>query len=248
LPETAQGAAGFPNATGRYFVARLRVGDIEIDGQNITMGGRRMTTGTRVETTLAPRPEAALAPPRQEPSSLARRGPEDELAALERLPGSPRTLVAGGLAMMLLGVVAAIFAGSPSLAVIFASGGFLLPMGAGVAGLGVFKTRLTRRRRSRDAARIEAEMQPEIERVRATLSEGPIGPTVEEIAQRVSLPQGKVVRALAWLRERGEVLEELNTETGEWFYCLAPPLERRAKDLDSRLEALEAVEERSFRR
>lgn len=212
-------------------VARLRVGDIEINGREVRIGGQVMTSGSSE-------------PPRAAPAALAVRSRQELAPAPTRprtapkVPLSPGLMTGTGLSLSAMGAVATALFESP-----FFHGGFFLPVGMGLVALGV----LTRRQRREEAEaarrREEAALAPELERVRALLSTPDATFTLEELIARLGLAQPTAVRALVRLRDTGEIEEELNTDTGEWFYRQTPKLpERRSLDLDSQLAELEATE------
>jgi hypothetical protein len=67
--------------------------------------------------------------------------------------------------------------------------------------------------------------------------------SLSRIAERSGLPLAVTVRALAALRERGGLHEDLNVDSGEWHYSLvrkagvaAPPAQKSLDDLLSELE------------
>jgi hypothetical protein len=225
-------------------VARLRVGDIEIDGNQVRIGGREMTPAQPADkapvhpgstalvrssgTALASRQSTSLAPKPETPQTLA------------RLPGSDGLWMGGGLALAVLGLCAFVLGGSFDIVSYFFHGGILIPMGLGLAYMGYLKRVGHRTLQAEAQARDDAELGEPMQRIRGLLEAPPERePTIEKVAARLGLPEATVVRALVRLRDRGEVKEELGLDTGEWFYVLVPPGEEGPRDLDARLAKLE---------
>jgi hypothetical protein len=224
-------------------MSRLRVGDIEIDGSNITIGGVPQiptqptapipgppSTGPGVAMIVRPAATPAATSP-----GATRPAAAESLDGLANLPIGHRLLVGagGGLAAaaVTLLVVTQAVAGMP-----------LLFSGLGAIIVGLLKKRAVGRRAAARAREQELELGGHAERLRPLLCEGKIGKTeqtIEWITARSGLPEGTVVRTLAFMRDRQEVAEELNTETGEWYYAPALSLPAASLALDERLAALE---------
>lgn len=225
-------------------MSRLRVGDIEIDGSNITIGGvpqipTAPSPGTgvamTVTTTTTPTTPVTTALTTTTPGALApagaRRAPEG-LDALAQFPIGHRLLMgAGG------GVAAAAATLLATTEVVAAVP--LLFSGIGGIVVGILKRRALRRQAAARAQADERELGEHAARLRPLLSEARPEQTVEWIVERTKLSEATVVRTLAFMRDRHEVTEELNTETGEWYYGSALSLPAASLHLDERLAALD---------
>lgn len=253
-------------------MARLRVGDIEIDGANISIGGvpqvpvtappagGAAADGTPMETTTTvashrgatvvtthSRPAAPTALARAPSTALARTAPGTALArdvdrpggdgldGLAALPVSERLLVGGGLALAAGGAAILAFT-------VLAFAMMMVLSGAGAVTLGLLKGHAVRRRAARQAAAAERELAVHADALRPLLGEARPEQTVEWIAAKAALPAPTVVRALAFMRDRGEVVEELCTDSGEWYYGLVPALPGPALALDERLALIDGAE------
>ena len=67
------------------------------------------------------------------------------------------------------------------------------------------------------------------------------------IVSKSGLPEPTVVRTLAFMRARQEVSEDLNVDTGEWYYVANRALPA-PRDLDDRLAALTTTEQGDLER
>jgi hypothetical protein len=211
-------------------MARLRVGDIEIDGSNVTIGG--VPQIPQVPASQSTRPGMALTAPGRT-TALATPAPAAEgLDALATFPIGHRLLMGagGGLAAAAAGLIATFeaMAAAP-----------LLFTGIGAVVLGLLKRRALGRRAAARARAEERELAAHADRLRPLLGEGRTEQTVEWIAARSGLPEATVVRALVFMRDRNEIAEELNTESGEWYYAPVLALPAVPRDLDERLATLE---------
>jgi hypothetical protein len=214
-------------------MAKIRVGDIEIDGSQITIGGRQVTTQssghmltTGTGAPVAPTPPNALATTPPAPN------PRNDLA---KFPGSPALWVLAG-------------AGLFAYASLFATVPYFLYLGLGLSVLGIMKNRALREEK-RHLQRLEQQKQllletalaPTLEKIRRALDEVSTTRTVEQLAQQTRIPQPELLRGLVCLRDQAEVTEDLDVESGEWVYSLVRrPLP--AQNLDARLAALEEEE------
>ena len=230
-------------------MAKLRVGDIEIDGDRISIGGHQMTgemtgpatrpsSSSSVMVVTSPAPPRALVPA---PAQVGAGGHSlDGLAGLEKLPVKGTTLIGGGAIGMAAGSLLLLFASAPHDLISFAfHGGLLVTAGAGVAGLGALKQLAMSRARARETAQAEAELGPLIDQLRGLLHEPHKTQTVEWIAGALGAGEAKAVRALAHMRRTGELREDLNVDSGEYFYYLEAPEPARLRGLDDRLADLE---------
>lgn len=199
-------------------MARLRVGDIEIDGTRVTIGG---------------------ADPVRPPS--APRGPVQPgnyrlLRLLQRLPVPASALLAVGVVLAAAGTVVNAVVGvtaDPFGALV--RGGVLAPLGFGVTCVALLKAYLARRPDIPLAAALGGDPEGYVERLRPLLHGEPLLRTVPALAGRAGWPESTVVRVLALMRERGEVEEDVDLDTGEFCYAIAsfPP-----RNLDARLGTL----------
>lgn len=258
-------------------MARLRVGDIEIDGSEVRINGRVVagsdgassssgtavivseTTTTTVSTSrgaIAPAspqqlmvrpsgmpPGGALAPTSQT-NALATRGGGNDL--MRKLPPTSAMVTTGGILAGLGALLVSLNLGALDPVSFLSSGGILLPLGIGVATLGLMKRGVLKRQAAEEGARLDAELAQCMSRMRGLLADSRPTQTVEWIVHSLGLPEATVLRALKRLRERGELVEELNEDTGDWYYHVAPtPTEdddyqpAEAQDLDARLARLE---------
>jgi len=219
-------------------MASLKIGDIEIDGSRVSIDGRPMTGGE-------PSPGGQLVRREPEPLVAAARAPiGDSLAPLGELPFRPRTWITAGVAVAACGVLALVLHGSLDVVTYVFGGGLLVSIGGALAGLGVLKRLAKRRAKERRIREEDAVVAPVVERLRALLREANAEQSVAWIARQTALAEPIVVRALARLRESGELREELNEQTGDWYYVHVPgePPPPRARDLDSRLDEIQRSE------
>jgi len=218
-------------------MARLRVGDIEIDGSNVSIGGvpqipAAPTSAAATPAAAKPAPGTALVvqPRAMVPASSPRA--TEGLDALATFPVGHRVLLGAGGG---LGVAAAVLlVATQAVAAVP-----LIFTGIGGIVLGLLKRRAVGRRA---VARARAEEQALAEyaaRLRPLLSETRPEQTVEWIVERSGLPEVAVVRTLALMRDRHEIVEELNTDTGEWYYGPGLALPAASRALDDRLAELE---------
>jgi DNA-binding MarR family transcriptional regulator len=202
---------------------RVRIGDIEIDGPVVRIGGQ-------------PTPQVYV------PQELVLQAPPPAPARPDpfmALPVRGRVLIQLGAVLLLAGIV--LFAVAPPASILaFLLHVLPLTVGGGSLGLGVIKQ--LEEGRQRQAARLlgEAEIAPHVERIRAALSEPRPEQTVEWIATSLQLPEATVVRALDRLRKQGDIEEELNIDNGEWYYFARPrDTDSVRRDLEARMAALE---------
>jgi hypothetical protein len=197
-------------------VARIRVGDIEIDGDRVRIGGQEMG---------APRP---VAPP---PAADAPPFP---------FPGSPRALGIAGAVVALAGLGLTLRPGAPpGIAGFVLGGGALIPFGVGLLVLAVLKRRALAQQAAQLRIAAERRLEPVLAQVRQALAGEGRDHTFEWIVARTRALEADVARALGLLRDRRQVLEELDTDTGDFYYVLAAPEPPAGGSLDDRLRALE---------
>jgi len=212
-------------------MARLRVGDIEIDGSNITIGGvpqipTTPTAGPSTAIVVTTKTGTTALTPQSPP-----RSPEG-LDALATIPIGHRLLMVGGGGL----AVAAAVVLAATLAVAAVP---LLFTGIGAVIVGLLKWRALGRQAAARTQAQEQELDGYAARLRPLLREANPEQTIEWITQRSGLPEAAVVRTLAFMRDRREIEEELNTETGEWYYSTPLALPAASLHLDERLAALE---------
>lgn len=215
-------------------MARLRVGDIEIDGSNVTIGGVPQIPAAapaKPGVAIAKTATTALAKPPAPPAA-------DGLDGLASFPIGHRLLIGGGGGL----AIAAAAVVSATQAVTAAP---LLVSGVGAVVVGLLKRRALRRRNAARARAEAEELGGYATRLRPLLGEAKHEQTVEWIAERAGLPEATVVRTLVFMRDRDEIVEELNTETGEWYYGAPLALPAPPRGLDERLAALEQGDRKS---
>jgi hypothetical protein len=228
---------------------RIRIGDIEIDGQDVRIGGGAsapqtygpQTYGPQTygPQTYGPQTHAPQAPPTAlvpQATSLAASRP----GSLKMLPVRGKVLIQFGAVLLLAGIL--LFAAAPPASILsFLLHVLPLTLGGGTLGLGVMKR--LEEGRERQAARllVEAEIAPHVERILGVLREPRAEQTVEWIVAKLQLPEATVVRVLDRLRKQGDIEEELNVDNGEWYYFVRPDRSDTVRgDLESRLAALES--------
>jgi hypothetical protein len=114
-------------------------------------------------------------------------------------------------------------------------GGFLVPIGASLMGLGLVKSYVERNASAVDRLAVGPGVDGLLDRLRALLAPGSRHQTIEWIQGRVGLSEEMVVRLLAILRSRGELWEELDPDNGEFYYRIA---RTDPRDLDERLATI----------
>lgn len=205
---------------------RIRLGDIEIDGNVVRIGGVPQVPGPHALIVQTSSLDTSAPPPEASP-----------LPSLKALPVSGQFLLRAG-ALVLLGGIAALAVFPPASFLSLLLHLLPLPFGAGLLGLGVIKRAEERRELRAAQRRDEAELAPHIGRVRGALSEPKPEQTVEWLAAKLRLPEATVVRVLDRLRKRGEIEEELNIDNGEWYYFSRRELAAGRGDLESRMAEL----------
>ena len=158
------------------------------------------------------------------PATLPARDSAPDLRGwLVRSPGSWRGLAAIGLASTAAGVLLDLL-GSRMLTFWFANS--LLSAGLCLIFLGVLKRLLAP---SPVAApppevidpRLLAERSRRVRAILARVSSASPQPTFESLVQESRWTQAAMLSTLLHMKERGEVIEDLNLDTGEWVYSLA---------------------------
>jgi hypothetical protein len=224
---------------------RIRVGDIELDGQDIRIGGQSVLPGSSQsqvhvqvsgqagqvivqQRSIQPQPQ----PQGQSRELVVREVPTESLALL---PSSAAMLPTGGALLLVAAVLWAVFPVGSLAALAL----HVLPsvFGLGLLGLGIAKRSEEHRLLEAAKARDDAELGPHVELVRAALAAQNPEQTVEWLTARLGLPEATVVRVLDRLRRAGEVEEELNVDSGDWYYFARRQL-GEGRDLASRMAAL----------
>jgi hypothetical protein len=198
-------------------MSRIQVGEITIDGENVRIGNADNL------------PQAQSSRPALAPSI-------DPLAIATLIPGRPGLLALIGAGMMAAGTVVNLVVGvlsDPVRALLY--GGVMAPLGVGLLGLALLKAWTVRASPVALASSLEGGPEQYIATLRPLLQGGPEACTVAALARATRCSEPTVVRALALMRERGEVAEELDFDTGQFYYTTRtlPP-----RDLDSRLGQL----------
>lgn len=201
-------------------MSRLRVGNVTIDGRNVTIDD--------------PSPVHAAG---SQASGLRQSGNAAAFRLLHRVPVPPSVLVGAGGVLTAAGTIANILLRAmddPFGALV--QGGFLAPVGAGLLAAGIAKAYLARRPDLRHAASLGPDSARYVDELSALLRRPDVGQTVPWIVQRSGWPEDRVLRTLALMRSRGLVVEDLDTDTGEFFYFVEPSPAPRS--LDTRLGEL----------
>jgi hypothetical protein len=178
------------------------------------------------QRSIQPQPQA------QSRELAVREAPTESLALL---PSSAAMLPTGGALLLVAAVLWAVFPVGSLAALAL----HVLPsvFGLGLLGLGIAKRSEEHRLLEAAKARDDAELGPHVELVRAALAAQNPEQTVEWLTARLGLPEATVVRVLDRLRRAGEVEEELNVDSGDWYYFARRQL-GEGRDLASRMAAL----------
>jgi hypothetical protein len=195
-------------------MARLQVGDIKIDGQNVTIGGE---------------------PPRRVPGSGDHASVPRALWVVERLPVRAVILGAAGAVLMVAGtVVNVLYAAWADPLNALLHGGILAPLGVGLAAAAATKTWIRRNPLVRHAVALGDSSEEHLATLSTLLAGNDPRQTVAWIATRTRWPEPTILHSLALLRERGELEEELDLDQGEFYYRASQPT-YPPRSLDSRL-------------
>ncbi len=188
----------------------IRVGDVSVKGSQIRIGGND--------------PLSAMSGVRVSPP------PEVGLAFLQWIPLSTPTYLVLGTAIALFGVGAVlVHGGFPESALEFLrDGAILIPVGIGTVVLGVMRHYglPIRGTPAPDPSTREA-----VAAVSALIARSHSFQTVDWIRAQLGWSEGDVVRALGWLRRRGELVEDVDVETGDYYYAFL----KAPRDLTSRI-------------
>jgi hypothetical protein len=203
-------------------MARLQVGDIAIDGSDIRIGGAKPGSPDGGDTT-------------QSVEDL-----RSGIQFLDRVPFSGRFLIACGVVVAIAGTIINVALGAWNNPIgALMGGGVLAPLGIGIAVLGAAGEYLRRRPHLRHRAALVGDPQTYLATLRQLLAHSRPDQTVPWIVHRTGWSEGTVVHALALLRSSGELLEELDLDTGEFYYVVPTnPFTLAPADLDTRLGTL----------
>jgi hypothetical protein len=202
-------------------MTRLRVGNIKIDGTHVEI--------TPVEGSLEPSRQSVPMPVRQE--SLP--------GGLDGLKIPAGYLLMAGAVAIFIGAGWLLFSGGPlDIEKYVFHGGLLISAGLSVALLGALKGLKERRARGDAEAKRQARYAGYASKVAGLIQSPSPEQTVAWLSRKVGLTEAEVIHGLAWLREKGRLLEDLHKESGEWFYWVMP----QPDDLNSRLKQLQGEE------
>lgn len=199
-------------------MSRIQVGEITIDGQSVHIGSPADPPRIPGAAAAQPSPDAFL------------------LHAVPRIPVPTAALALAGVLLVVAGTAVSLAVGvlaNPLGALL--RGGVLAPVGLGLLGLALLKRLAAGRSATVLAASLPGDPETYVARLRPLLAGDPASTTVAALARRAGWTEPVVVRVLALMRQRGEVAEELDLDTGHFYYTTLtlPP-----RDLDSRLGEL----------
>jgi hypothetical protein len=204
-------------------VSRTRVGDIEIDGNNVRIGG--------APTAAVPRSmvgEVGLRHRTVPPPSATQQ-------FLHTFPISPGTLGVVGLSIAGLGASGLLLTMDALAPIAFLTHGIvLIPIGVGIAVLGALKWSAGRTPLSPSVEPADIATEDDVRTLTRLLATHDRTHTVEWIISRLGWHHDDVVRALAWLRDRDELAEELDPGSEQFYYVATRPqdLATHLRDLD----------------
>lgn len=171
----------------------------------------------------------------------------DPLAWSDKTALSWKTIVLAGAGMLGIGLLGATllpigFAGLPVW-------GGLVTMGGGLVFLGGRKARMGRPPPPRALSASEvAVVQERARRVRARILKGEGEYTFERLVGELRWTDEAVLSALLHMRDTGDIIEDLNLDTGQWVYRLQDPALSARSDLPPMLEERRAKLEDEERR
>jgi len=221
-------------------VAKLRVGDIEIDGSRISIGSPS---------------QAPARAPGEPAGSTARTQATADLASISRmltaLPGTPRTYLKSGAVVSLtagsvLLLSANLLAGSPLLIPLAVGLVPLVSAGLGMAAIGLLKARFEPKPdvdTSDRALMSQSLAAPEtMTRLMTAIEAAGANATFEHLRGELSVSEEALLALLKGAMAAGDVDEDLNLDTGDYYYRAgARPdqvgQESRPRSLDERLQA-----------
>lgn len=210
-------------------MSRIRVGDIEIDGHRVRIGtssDSRVAGYSVLGARAMPYGSGALGP---------RPLPKANYAFLSAIPFSAGTIIVAGCIASAIGILGAVLSWPPNdIADYVRHGLFLIPLGVGVALLGWLKAVHRDSLNKIDAESADETTEEYIAELGALLRLEDPGHTVEWLQRELGWRPVDVVTTLAWLRERGELREEIDIDSGHYYYVATTP---PAQDLDARLRS-----------
>ena len=208
-------------------MSQLRVGDIEIDGSRVTISPRSAEVSAFGHR--QPGQDASSVPV---PTSA--RAPLDPLEALDQLLIPAKWTARAGLASLALGVGGLLWSPPSDVFTFLFHGGAFVSLGLGLVVVGRLQ-RVRLKQREADAARSElTALAPVIERLSSLLVEPDPSHTFEWIRDETRLPSDLLVKALAIMRDRKDLVEEYSDVTAAWHYFSSP----HTLNLESRLRTL----------
>jgi hypothetical protein len=210
-------------------VSRIRVGDIEIDGHRVRIGTTSDAPG-HAHSVLS----AQSVPYGSRPLGPAPL-PRANYAFLNAIPLSAGFIVLAGCIASAVGILAAVLTWPrDGIADYVLHGTFLIPLGLGVALIGWLKAVHQDSLNKIDADAADETTEEYIAELGALLRHEDRSHTVEWVQRELGWRPADVVTTLAWLRERGELREEIDVDSGHYYYVATTP---PARDLDARLRS-----------
>jgi hypothetical protein len=134
----------------------------------------------------------------------------------DAIPLQGSALVASGAALLAAGVAGAVLAGGGLVGVLVFGG--LMTLGGGLAFLGADKAR--RARREPPGLRFSAVARERGRRIRSVMAATQGQWTHDDLRARLGWTEDAVVEGMLHLRETGQIVEDLDLETGKWVYRL----------------------------
>lgn len=178
-------------------MSRIKVGKIEIDGHNVSISGRDIHT----KTTPPPHPSSEITP------------------LIEWASSHATWLIMLGLSISICGAVWWSQAETFDLFTFLLHGGALTTFGLGVVGLALASRHIKQTEQARAHATVIKDSTPQLVRHLHSL-QGPA--TLEALSKGTKLPPERLVKTLAHLVKQDVIIEDLNTETGDWEYQIKP--------------------------
>lgn len=204
------------------------MGDIEIDGGTVRIGHSGATVLRRASSVTP-----SLAYYRAKSSGPAPL-PQANYAQLKAIPFAPGVIIIAGCFASALGIIGTIIGAPLSHPIeILSHGTFLIPSGLGLVVIGILKASHQDSYDRIDAETADQVTEEFISELGELLRVEDKSHTVEWIQTRMGWDQADVVRTLAWLRERGQLREEIDVDSGHYYYVASA----RPRDLDTRLRS-----------